>query len=247
MTDTKNQAGTGSEGDAGTQDKGSKGAPDSGSSDGETKKQLDAANAKIAELIEDRNTWKSKFRDSEKAKDDASKDKANKEGDIEAIKTSYEKELGTQKDLVSKLTGQLHKEIALGALRRASNGKVVSISQIEALFGDKITIHEEGDTVVAAIKDASGKGIRYEAGKPMSIEKFLDELAAIPENQNLFLSTRKGGTGANGAGNASASDGKIPTITELLAMPDKGAAWIAANPDKLAKVNTSALKLTTGG
>lgn len=132
----------------------------------------------------------------------------------------------------------------MGALRRAASGKVVSITQIEALLGPRMTVHEENGAIVPAVKNEKGDGILYDAGRPMAPEKFLENFLALDENLNLAISGRKGGTGATGTNSkGSATDGRIPTIDELNAMPDKGKAWMDANPDKLAKVDISSIHL----
>lgn len=236
----------------GKQDANKGGATDAGStgksddktgSDAGIQKQIDELNAKLADAIEDRNKWKSKAREFEKAKDDEGKKKAHDSGDVEAIKASYEKEIGTFKNQVETLTSQLHNEIALGALKTAASGKAKSVNQIVGLLGGKVTVHDNNGTLIPAIKNEKGDGIQYEAGKPLSVEKFLDDFLSQEENQNLALSARKGGTGATGT-NGSVNSDKIPTLQELLAQPDKGEKWLRENPKLAAKVNTSGLRIT---
>lgn len=228
----------------GATDEGSTGkSDDQTGSDADLQKQLEQANAKLADAIEDRNKWKSKAREFEKAKDDEGKKKAHDSGDVEAIKASYEKEIGTFKNQVETLTSQLHNEIALGALKSAASGKAKSVNQIVGLLGGKVTVHDDNGRLIPAIKNEKGDGIEYDSGKPMSVEKFLDSFLAQEENQNLALSARKGGTGATGT-NGSVNSDKIPTVQELLAMPDKGEKWLRENPKLAAKVNTSSLRIT---
>lgn len=236
----------------GKQDANKGGATDAGStgksddktgSDARTQKIFDELNAKLADAIEDRNKWKSKAREFEKAKEDEGKKKAQDSGDVEAIKASYEKELGTLKGQVDVLVSQLHNEIALGALKTAASGKAKSVNQIVGLLGGKVTVHDDNGKLIPAIKNEKGDGIVYEAGKPLSVDRFLENFLALEENQNLALSTRKGGTGAASTDGGVKSD-HIPTLSELLAMPDKGEKWLRENPKLAAKVNTSSLRIT---
>lgn len=246
MADTKPAAGA-PDGNSGTSDEGSKSKPDgNASTDGAKSPELESLKAKVDELVEDRNRWKSKARQLEQDKSDSDRDKANKSGDIEAIKASYDKEVKTLKDANEALNAKLHKEVALGALRKAASGKVVSVGQIERLIGDRIGIHEENGEIVAAVRNEKGDGFLYDAGKLLSVDKFLENFLALDENQNLALSTRKSGMGTSGpsqSGAGAADGGKIPSYAELMTMPDKGAAWMKANPDKLSKVSISGLKL----
>lgn len=247
MADNNAPAAAGSENkSSGAQDEGSGSKSDDNAAAGGDKsaKTVEQLEATIAELVADRNNWKGKARQFEREKSEKDKEATNKSGDVEAIKASYTKEIETLQGTIKTLTDQLHHEVALGALRRAADGKVYKVSQIEALLGNKITVHDENGVLMPAVKNDKGDGILYDAGKPMAVEKFLENFLALEENANLALSGRKGGTGASGSnGKGSATDGRIPTIDELNAMPDKGAAWMKANPDKLAKVDISSIHL----
>ncbi len=188
----------------------------------EQEARITAMDTKVTDLLTETKTAKKKAKDAEALAAQAVHDKANKDGDVEALEKSWQKKYDT---LEETLTGE--RDVATGALHQATaHSDAMELSTTLAVKGSAIALmpHIEPRIYVEIVDGKAVSKVRDINGQPsaLTLKELGEEIAGNPAFAPLIEASRAAGGGANGTQRGGAAQTKTLTKAAFDALTPQG-------------------------
>lgn len=219
-----------------------------------TQKDIDFHMAKYEAIEGELKEYKSKFKDIDPVKvkealtelDNLKKKNAKTPEEIDALIQGKEREIserfGSRVSELESENGTLKSELKRHKVTNGILSEAANKFNADALKLIEPIIEKDGDLDNGQIvfKDKDGK-VRYSKkhpDKPLSTQEYLDELVELYPSAAKPTMTQGGKNGTEKVNGGQSASGKVLSLAEIKALPDRGRAYFA----ELAKTDRKALE-----